>query len=444
MLRFRLGSIPVQVHASFLLMGVMLGFRDLNDPLRFLSWNLIVFASILVHELGHALAFRRFGHTPRIELYALGGLTYGTPGTETTPGRELIIALAGPLAGFGVGGLAWALYTAAGASVPPFGDQLLRDILWVNVGWGLLNLLPLYPLDGGQALSAGLRALAPVRGERVALMISIAVAIGAAWVAISARWLWPGFIAGWSGVISFQNLQRAMERGDDGVHDPIINKAYGLLRAGKLAEARSAGEAVLAQALNPLVRKDVLQLLAWTYLGEERAPEAWRMLEQLPAGQTSDPELRGKILLRIPGREKEAIQPLSHVFGLSPSAALGSDLTAALIHGEDLEGAAALVLGPTGAKLDNESHAEIERALFFAGKHAQSLEVSALRFERFKESSAAYNAACAACRMNQPEVAMQWIERAFSAGYTDVDHLKKDEDLALIHGNPKLAGLLNR
>ena len=72
-LRFTVAGIPVRVHPLFWLIALLLGAA--GDPLLLPAWVLVIFVSILIHELGHALAFRRVGQDSRIVLHMAGGLT---------------------------------------------------------------------------------------------------------------------------------------------------------------------------------------------------------------------------------------------------------------------------------------------------------------------------------------------------------------------------------
>jgi len=108
----------------------------------------VFFVSILVHELGHALAARTLKvQVGDIVIHGLGG--YVTHG-HTTPARQLIISLLGPGAGFALAGVS----LVAANVVPPEG-QLGEVLMWcfgLNLFWSALNLFPILPLDGGNAL----------------------------------------------------------------------------------------------------------------------------------------------------------------------------------------------------------------------------------------------------------------------------------------------------
>jgi len=110
----------------------------------------IVFGSILWHELGHAWARKKSGAPySEIMLHGFGGVCSG-PGTFTR-GQSIFIAAAGPAASLALG---FVIFLVAPMTTANVSSELLGVfvfwMLWVNIGWAVLNLLPIFPLDGGQ------------------------------------------------------------------------------------------------------------------------------------------------------------------------------------------------------------------------------------------------------------------------------------------------------
>lgn len=183
-LHFRLLGFPVRVHPWFWLGAVLLGANSLNLGVQFLAvWVAVVFVSIVVHELGHALAFRRFGSDADVVLYAFGGLAVPT---QFIAGRwrRIAVSLAGPCAGFMLAGIVYGsnqLHPWAKIDLKEPGGGLafyvFFQLLWVNIGWGLLNLLPVFPLDGGQVSRELCGMKWGTRGKRVSLKISFVTAL---------------------------------------------------------------------------------------------------------------------------------------------------------------------------------------------------------------------------------------------------------------------------
>ena len=234
-LRFSIAGIPVRVHPLFWLIALLLGSSA--DLIQLLIWVFVVFVSILVHELGHALAMRRYGQPSQIILHFAGGLTVPEPvswgsgwaNVSMRPNQEIFISLAGPGAGFLLAALVVVGATISGGSIVtnwlfgviplpvaalmPIGGRvlslLLTMLLWVNVFWGLINLLPVYPLDGGNVSRYLLLQADPIDGVRKSLWISV---IAGGLVAIAGllilRSIYMAFLFGLLAFQSYQSLQR--------------------------------------------------------------------------------------------------------------------------------------------------------------------------------------------------------------------------------------------
>lgn len=177
---FRVLGFPVRVHPFFWIGTLVLGSNALQEgTLYLLIWVAAVFVSILVHELGHALAFRRFWVESHVVLYVFGGLA--VPWTRVSGRwRRVAVALAGPFAGFLLCGLVYGsnqVYPWAGRGQHPLLNETYRVLFWINLFWGVVNLLPVFPLDGGQVSQEVCEGLWRRRGPRVALWISFAVAV---------------------------------------------------------------------------------------------------------------------------------------------------------------------------------------------------------------------------------------------------------------------------
>jgi stage IV sporulation protein FB len=204
--RFRFLGILVRVQPWFWMTTIFMGSN--RDAGGVLIWVAVCFVSILLHELGHVIAFGMFGEEAEAVLYSWGGLAVPKRGVRMGTFAEIVVSLAGPVAGFCFGAVVAAAAMLAGAKfhltfhtlvipsltaylpiVHPDDSDLLRkyywnmalnDLLFVNIYWGLINLLPVYPLDGGHASKAFLAHRDPVRGRRRALLISAIVAVAMA------------------------------------------------------------------------------------------------------------------------------------------------------------------------------------------------------------------------------------------------------------------------
>jgi Zn-dependent protease len=195
----------VRVHPLFWLVAIILGWPAATGDVALrdvLIWVVCVFISILVHEFGHVLMGRVFGSWGYIVLYSFGGLAVGSNHVRRWWQRVLVSA-AGPGAGFLLFGVVIAgLVIAAGDSsdllfpeaaegelglwgrlirllyAPGLTDAMREvcwNLIWINLMWGAVNLLPVWPLDGGQICREVCQRFAR-DGLRLSLGISIVAA----------------------------------------------------------------------------------------------------------------------------------------------------------------------------------------------------------------------------------------------------------------------------
>lgn len=229
-LRFNIAGFPVRVHPLFWVIAILLGSSS-NNLGMILVWIVVVFVSILVHELGHAFAFRHYGQDSHILLHFSGGLTIpqstpwggGYANIGLTPNQHIIVSLAGPFAGFLLAGLTLAVGVALGGKIifttilgvipfpvvlMPYGS-ILTDIfitmLWVNVFWGIINLLPVYPLDGGHVSRYILTQHDPMSGLRTSLWVSVIT--GGILAVVGMVFLGSIYMAFLFGLLAFQSFQ---------------------------------------------------------------------------------------------------------------------------------------------------------------------------------------------------------------------------------------------
>jgi Zn-dependent protease len=220
--RFRIFGTPVTIQPWFWFGTLIMGAS--RDAAGVLIWLAVVLVSILLHEFGHVAAFKIFGVRSSVLLYGFGGLAIPEGEIRGTLARVTVPA-AGPIAGFLLAGLVLlSVSSAGGIIVFPFTAWLphapnrywnvaINDLLWVNVIWGFVNLLPIYPLDGGQLARALFDKHDPVRGKRRSLILSATVATICAVLAFAI--LQSMYMVAFFGVLaamSFQSLDsyRAM------------------------------------------------------------------------------------------------------------------------------------------------------------------------------------------------------------------------------------------
>ena len=143
--------IPIRVHWSFWLATMLLGWNPDHFELVFI-WVICAFFSILVHELGHALTAEFYGWPSEIVLYFGGGVAISDRHRNHTAGRSLVVSFMGPGAGFLLYLLVYGLVIIVSVNRIPLNEYMaiaVLNLLYINLWWGLFNLIPVMPLDGG-------------------------------------------------------------------------------------------------------------------------------------------------------------------------------------------------------------------------------------------------------------------------------------------------------
>ena len=279
-MELKLGSIPLRIQGSFLLMALLLGLNE-RDPAKLALWVVIVVASVIVHELGHALMGMAFGLEPRIELYGMGGMTYFSGGrTELSTGRSIAVSLAGPFAGFAFAVVVVVTQLAGFQPGHPLARHAIWLLLWVNVAWGIFNLLPMLPLDGGNVMRAGLKALTKGHGEKIARVVSIAIAGSIALWAITGKQWWVLYLGA---LYAFQNVQALRQAGQLKVDQSLadaIQAGYAALDRNQPKEAIAELEPALASAATPELRQVGLRIYVVALLKEARWTDAMNVIER--------------------------------------------------------------------------------------------------------------------------------------------------------------------
>jgi Zn-dependent protease len=211
---FRLFGIDVFVHWSWAVVA-LIELQSRRDTYTSQAWNvaeyLALFAIVLLHEFGHALACRSVGGTAdRIMLWPLGGVAYIAP--PPRPGAVLWSSAAGPLVNLALLPITAGLYYAfgKGAGAPPDVAHFFLYLAAVNAGLLVFNLLPSFPLDGGQILRALLwYLLGAYRSLKVASVVGMLGAVALLGFAVTHRSKWLALMAGFAALRSWQGFRVA-------------------------------------------------------------------------------------------------------------------------------------------------------------------------------------------------------------------------------------------
>jgi Zn-dependent protease len=213
---FRLAGVEVSLHWSWFLVAVyeIQGGRGTYSSI---IWSVLeylaLFAIVLTHEFGHAMACRQVGGTAdHILLWPFGGVAYVNP--PQRPGATLWSIAAGPLVNVALAplflGAYWLARTSGWADTNPDAFQLLWRFVEIDIGLLIFNILPIYPLDGGQILRSLLWfMLGKAHSLMVATVLGIIGIVGFIGLAIFWRNYWLGFISVYLLLSCWGGLQQA-------------------------------------------------------------------------------------------------------------------------------------------------------------------------------------------------------------------------------------------
>jgi Zn-dependent protease len=218
---FRFSGIDVFLHWSWFLVAV---FEIQSRAGRYssITWNILeylaLFLIVMIHEFGHALACRQVGGSAnQIVLWPLGGVAYVDP--PPRPGATLWSIAAGPLVNVVLVPVFLVITTVVRSSgmaaTAPDVAILISNVAWINVALLVFNILPVYPLDGGQILRSLLWfVLGRARSLMVAVIVGFLGVAGFIYLAFRSGDRWLGLIAiylamsCWSGFKQAQALSR--------------------------------------------------------------------------------------------------------------------------------------------------------------------------------------------------------------------------------------------
>lgn len=213
---FRIKGIDVYLNWTWFLFAVF-EIQARRGSYTSVSWNVLeylaLFAIVLMHEFGHALACRSVGgKAETIMLWPLGGVAYVDP--PQRPGATLWSIAAGPLVNVVLLPILVGAWKAAEAlnwpSSLPNVYQLIGAATWIDLVLLVFNILPIYPLDGGQILRSLLWfPLGRARSLMVASVLGFFGVAGLVLVALQLKSIWMGVIAAYAGLNCWNGFKQA-------------------------------------------------------------------------------------------------------------------------------------------------------------------------------------------------------------------------------------------
>jgi Zn-dependent protease len=437
-------GIPVKIDPSFLLVCAVLAAGRLSQPSFLVEWLAVIFVSILIHELGHALVVRSFGLSPQIMLYSMGGLTSWREEKDVSHAKHIAISLAGPFAGFIFGGI---VYLTEIALPDLFGDrigiQAYSDLMFVNFGWGIFNLLPILPLDGGNVAYSVEQWVTKKQSGIITRVVSLLVAGAVGLWAISIGWMWVILLMalfGWNnGSALFQLLR--YER--DGRVSPLLDRAQEAVKNDDGATAVQLAKEVLNSARSVEMKEEAQRILLQGLILGADIEQAKKEADRLRAvyGQAA-------LLRALAGFDRDqlprAIPVIEYSYATSLSPDLNFTLANALIIAGRLHEASPLIASQQQPEYAAGAYKMLQIAAFHSGEYDLSAEAGRQAFERTKEPEVAYNVACAESRAGRADEALAWIERAVEMGYRNGDAMASDRDFEILRSRPEFEAIVGR
>ncbi len=332
LLRIRLFGFPVHLDLSFVLIMAFLGYGSAASSQYYslgtfmAVWLLITPFAVLVHELGHAIVARAVGARPQIALAGFGGVTTFVPPRPLSRAWSLAISLAGPMVGLLVGLVLIVVRSLVGTSIQPYSwqDLALAIGIFTCIAWSVLNLLPVLPLDGGQAMRELLPGAPEVRARRAAV-VSVVTAIAAAVACFLV--LQQPFVALFMAFFAVSN---------------IVSLRQDSAATGERQSAATPEQAVVA--------------LLW----QGQIVQARQYLENLPEGAPVDLAVHGAVLALTGDRQQGYALLAQEVQRRPGDANAVALLLLAQVLGHDWDAVLASLQGPLGASVP---HAVVERAI---------------------------------------------------------------------------------
>jgi tetratricopeptide (TPR) repeat protein len=375
--------------------------------------------------------------SPQIMLYSMGGLTSWRNDRNVSPPQHIAISLAGPFAGFLFGGLVYMSgFLAPDLYADRIGQYAYDDLLRVNFWWGIFNLLPILPLDGGNVVHS-LEVWARKRPTgSIALGISLLTAVAVAILAVLAGEKWIAFLMvmfAWNnGRALFQKQQTVSE---EDVRPPIEDARAAIKNADSAAAVRLAKDA-LRYARSREEEIEAHQTLVQGFILEGDIDQAKKEADRL-RGMYGAPTL----LQALAGFERDqllrAIPVLEYAYRTGPSADLNFAFANSLIAAGRFSEAANVITEQTQPEYAAGLYSMLQMDAYRAGAYEISAQAGLRAFDRTKAPSAAYNVACAEARLGLEDEALAWLDRAVDAGFRDAHSLATDPDFESVRRRPE-------
>jgi stage IV sporulation protein FB len=439
--QFRIFGIPIRVEPFFIIVAALFGL-DLSPLWVVFAWVGIVFVSVLVHELGHAVTYRILGQRSAIVLHGFGGFTIPTGGGRRvlTKPKSVLVSVSGALAQLLVLGVPlWLYWNNVVLETWTWDGQALSWVpiiyyTWfVSIWWAIFNLLPIRPLDGGHVAET-------LFGFETACKLSIGAAIVAGFVAFrSGRFGLFGLL--FFAFFAFINFRDLRERQSTGTFDVDAPDAAARTkgRRGRRSRRRGAPDLQVVRPrdampdLTPRLPPAEAETRAWNALRSGDGARAAGIMRQ--AGEGGNAFLRASIAL-LTGPVEMADDLFEAAYRAEPGGP--PNLVPATLLADT--GRAA----PVAARLVAEGREGVEAAaglqthLHYAERFTAAAEVGEQVFAAGPQSppQTAFEVACSWARAGSADEALRWVEAAVDAGFRAPGLLDGEPDLSSVRALP--------
>ena len=415
-LQFRISGIPVRVELIFFIVMGFLGWANGYQGVEIAVFLVVGGASILIHELGHATAQRSFGGRPTVTLTGFGGYTLGPVQPR---GRSLVVTLAGPAAGF-LAAVVGVLLSQVVAG-PDLVDTAIEILIYVNILWGIFNLLPILPLDGGHVA-------ADLFGLRNAQYLSLAGAVALGLLGFLLRAPFMAIVAFMFGSQSLGALRA--ERDQPQLEQ--LDQGRAALLQGRYPEAVEHIEAATANPASFAVEVTGAELLAWAKLAQGQVDDARAALDRLRGGVTKTSLLVQRMVALAEGKQDEVLAPAFIRCDDVVAATIAARMvSAAGLLDRVLEEIKTAPVLPGGVPRTN-GYRVLQLGLHHAGRFRDAARVGDTLFQAEPGPLVAYNVACSWALAQETEQALAWLDRAVEHGFRDTTLLDQDNNFDAI------------
>lgn len=435
---FRLAGFSVGIAPSYFA-AIPIALTSFDDVRVGGAWVAAAFVGLLVHELGHAWTARRFRAEASITLHLFGGHTRITSATLTDR-QQMWVSLAGPAASFALGSLALVAQRVVGHD--PF--AFVQHLVWAGIGWGLLNLIPVLPQDGAQAIRQWRgRTKEPFSaGELLASLALVATLLSAS---VATNFLTTAstiMLAVAFGTFHGIELMNLVGGRLDKRHRDAFDELERLFEAKSYAMCAERGEELLPKLRSRIARWEALCWIARSHHGNKHFARAVDALDRLPSGSHAHLIVHVESLVEL-GRAHDAVTFLR---ALPPEQREGYGqrlLVWALIEAKRLDEALEVDLRSLDAEIASVS-ALVVGALFRVGRFRDAANFAQRGFALCRDGGVAYDAACSFARLGEVDRAVEWLGCAVDAGYSNREHLLADSDLESVRGRAEVREIIAR